>query len=82
MQPSGVLEELGLWASELAESMCSVRKGAVWSWGAGSPRVSMTTPGIHFFQDFTVGVQGRVGVHFQQPHLGPTLLSIPTPPPP
>lgn len=25
--------------------------------------------GNHFFQDFTVGVQGRVGVHFQQPHL-------------
>ena len=33
--------------------------------------------GNHFFQDFTVGVQGGVGVHFQQPHLGPTLLSIP-----
>lgn len=30
----------------------------------------------HLLQDFTVGVQGGVGVHFQQPHLGPTLVSI------
>lgn len=35
----------------------------------------------HLLQDFTVGVQGRVGVHLQQPHLGSTLVSIPPHPP-
>jgi hypothetical protein len=31
--------------------------------------------GDHCLQDFTVGMQGRVGVHLQQPHLWQTVLS-------
>lgn len=48
-------------------------------WCGGCPELTQSLHNHsrdHLLQDFTIGMQGRVGVHLQQPHLWQTVVSI------